>query len=78
VKELRWLPLDEVTHKLEDPADYEERHRHRPDAVNEDCDDEEWQGNGNHRDAEGVAQPVHRMLVALTVLHEPLLHGFVA
>src|SRR5258707_5294198 len=74
-EEFRWLAFEIVTDELQDPADNEQRHRHRPEAMNKDSGHEQRQRERDHRDAQRMADPVHRMLMAGGVLRDPLLVG---
>lgn len=61
------ITFDRMTHELQNPTDDE--HRQRPAPVEE----EQWQRQDDHRDADAVREPVHRMLVLGFVIGQEIL-----
>src|SRR3989442_9625216 len=71
LEELRRLPLNGVADELEGPPDHEKAQRHRPEPVHEHGRDKQRDRGRNERNANGVAEAVHRVLMAECVLGNP-------
>ena len=78
VKELRLLVLECVTDELERPSHKKKRKRVNPQPVNENAYEEQAERNENRRYPQGMAYPVHRMLMAAGILRNPLFVGATA
>src|SRR4029079_6745013 len=72
VEELGRLALEGMADDVHDPADKEQRERDGPEAADEQRDHEQRQRQRDQRNAERVAEPVDRVLMALRVLRDPL------
>ncbi len=77
-EEFRGLAFEGVADELEDPSEGEEAEGVEPQLMKEEAGHEEWDREQDRRDAEGVAETIHWMLVAGRVLGDPLLAGAVA
>src|SRR2546422_124851 len=78
LEELRRLPLDGVADELEGPPDHEQAQRHRPEPAHEQGRDKQRERGGNEGNANGVAEAVHRVLMAECVLRNPVGHRTIA
>lgn len=78
MEELGRLAFKGVADELECPSHHKKNGRHLPCAVVERRGQQGKQREENQRDAEGVAEAVHRMLVAAGVLGNPLFAGAVS
>lgn len=72
MEKLRRLPLHRVTCELKDPPQDKERDRHGPEAVHEEGDEKQGQGQSDQRDPEGVAEAINRVLMTLSIPGDPL------
>src|SRR4029079_4412957 len=72
VEELRRLALEGMADELEDPAYQKQREGEGPDPADEQRDHRQRQRQHDQRNAERVAEPVDRVLMALRVLRDPL------
>jgi hypothetical protein len=63
--------------ELENPSGEKKPERVGPQAMEEDAGKKYWEREEDGRNAQGVADPVHGMLVAGGVLRDPLLVGAV-
>ena len=75
MEEFRRLSFEGMADELEDPADYEQRKRQLPKAGNERNDRCKEQGEDDHRNTDGVANTVDRILMAACVLCDPVIPG---
>jgi len=75
VEELRGLAFESVADELEHPSDQEQSEPVQPQSVEEDAGHKNRKRKQNGRNAQRVAQAVHRMLMTGTVLRDPLLVG---
>ena len=73
MEEFRRLAFKSVTDELKDPSEDEQRQRELPEAVEEKSAGKDGSREQNRGNAESVAQPVDRVLVAGRVLGDPLL-----
>lgn len=73
MKEFRRLAFKGMANELKNPSDQKEREPVKPQAMNENAGEKKRQRHQDCRDAQGMAQPVHRMLMAGRVLSNPLL-----
>lgn len=64
VKKFRRLALEGVADKLKNPSHEKQRRRVEPQAMPEDAGDKEWKRQQDGRNAQRVANPVYRMLMA--------------
>ena len=78
MEEFRGLAFEGVADELEDPSRDKKTEGVGPQAVEEDAAKKERERQQDGRDAQGVTDPVHGMLVAGGVLRDPLLVGAVA
>ena len=78
MKKFRRLAFEGVADELEKPSGEEEAERVGPQAMEKDAGKKYWEREQDGRNAQGVADPVHGMLVAGGVLRDPLLVGAVA
>src|SRR5437899_1278145 len=72
VKELRRLPLECVADELKDPTDDEHGEGPLPQPENRERGDEHGERHHDQRDAERMAHPVDRVLMARRVPGDPL------
>lgn len=75
MKEFRWLAFKGVADELKQPSDEEQSQAVDPQRVHEDTGDKQRQREENRRNAESMAYAVCRMLMARSVLRDPLLVG---
>jgi hypothetical protein len=68
VEEFRGLAFEGMADELENPSGKEKTERVRPQAVEEEAGKKQWQREQDGWDAQGVAEPVHGMLVTGGVL----------
>jgi hypothetical protein len=78
VEEFRGLTFKGVADELEKPSQEKKSERVRPEAMEEDACQKNCDREQDGRDAEGVAEPVHAVLMARAILRDPLLVGAVA
>src|SRR5262245_17726632 len=78
VEKLRRLSFKRVADELEHPADQEERQRDGPEPGDEKRRHDQHERDHDQRDAQRVAEAIHRMLMAGRVLRDPLIPGFSA
>ena len=78
MEKFRRLAFKGVADELEKPSGEEKTERVGPQAVEEDTGNKKRQREQDGRDAQGMAGPVHGMLVAARVLRDPLLVGAIA
>src|SRR5437763_17139759 len=72
VKELWKLAFEGVSDKLEDPTENEQCDRNTPKSRNEGNDQQESQGEDDQRNADGMANAVHRIAMASRILRDPV------
>ena len=72
VKELGLFALEGVADKLERPSHKKKHNRVKPQAVNEHASQRQGKRKENCRYAQGMAYPIHRMLMAAGILRDPL------
>ncbi len=72
MEELRSLTLEGVSDELQRPSEEEEGKSVDPQPVDKDGGQEEHERDDNCRNAESMAGPVYRMLMAARVLRDPL------
>ena len=72
VKELRLFVLEGVADELQCPSRQKKHKRINPQPVNENADKEHGERNQNRRYSQGMAYPVHRVLMAAGILRNPL------
>ena len=77
-EELRGLAFDVVSDELEDPAHHENYCGRNPERGHHEAGDCHQYRNDDHRNSEGMAEPIHRMLVTGCVLRDPLGHRPIA
>ena len=75
MEKLRRFPLHGMTDELKDPSHDEHPNRNWPEALHEDGDKEERDGQRDERYADRVAESVDPVLVALRVAGDPVGHG---
>jgi hypothetical protein len=73
MEKFRGLALKRMSYELQDPACDEKTPRHNPEAVVKKSSKENGQRNQNRGNAEGMAKPVNRVLMAAPVPRNPLL-----
>ena len=73
MEKFRGLAFKCMSYELEDPACDEKTSRHNPQAVVKKSGDKKEERNQNRGNAEGVAKPIDRMLMAARVALNPLL-----
>ena len=73
MKEFRRLTLEGMADELKNPSQDEQTRRIQPQLVNENAGDKKWQRKQDSRNAQGVTDSVHRMLMTGTILRDPLL-----
>jgi len=73
VEEFRRLAFEGVSDELKEPSDQEQSQAINPQPVHEDAGDKHRQGEKNRGNAEGMADAVHRISMARSVLRDPLL-----
>ncbi len=73
MEKFRRLSLKGVADELENPSDEEQSQRVQPQPVEEDAGDKQRAREQDGRDPQGVAHPVHRMLMTGSILRDPLL-----
>src|SRR5438132_7423783 len=73
VKELRRLALERMADELKHPTGDEEHERRAPQTDREQCERDH-----DHWNPDGVAEAVHRILVARRISRDPLLGGAAA
>jgi hypothetical protein len=78
LEELRRFALEGVPDKLEHPSKYEQGQPIPPQAVEEYAPEKKWEREQDNRNAQGVTNPVHGMLMAGGVLCNPLLVSAIA
>jgi len=78
VEEFRRFALKGMADELENPSDNEQPHRIQPERMEEDAADENPHRKHDERNAERMAEPVDRMLMAARVLRNPLLAAAVS
>src|SRR5580704_10509769 len=76
-KEFRRLAFEGVTDELENPSEDKQSQHVGPETMKKDADEKNYEREDDGWDAESVADPVHRMLMAGSVLRDPLLVGAV-
>src|ERR1700722_701757 len=67
------LAFKSMADELKNPAHHEERQRVKPQAMDEERGNEDYHGNQNRGDAEGMADAVDGVLVTSRVSRDPLL-----
>jgi len=72
MEKFRLFALKCMAYELEYPSKNKQARSIDPEEMNENACDEERQGDYDERNAEGMANPVHRMLMAARVLRNPL------
>ena len=72
VKELRLFVFEGVADELQCPSRQKKDKRVKPQPVNENAEKEQAERNQNGRNPQGMANPVHRMLMAAGILRNPL------
>ena len=77
-EELRGLAFEGVADELEKPSEEEKTQSVGPQAMDEDAGYKYRDREDDGRDAQGVAEPVHAVLMAGGVLGDPLLVGAIA
>ena len=77
-EELRGLAFEGVADELEDPSHEEQAEAVGPEAMQEEARGKYRDRDQNQRNAQGVADAVHRMLVTAGILRDPLLAAAVA
>ena len=78
VKELRLFVFEGVADELQCPSRQEKDKSIKPQPVNENAEKEQAERNQNGRYPQGMAYPVHRMLMAAGILRNPLFVSAVA
>ena len=74
-EEFRALAFESMADELEHPSDQEQNKRVEPQPMEKDAGHKNREREQNGRDAQRVAQPVHRMPMAGAILRDPLLVG---
>ena len=74
-EELRRLAFKSVADELENPSQDKQGERVRPQSMKENAGHENWHREQDGRNAQRVAESVHRVLVTAGVLRDPLLTG---
>lgn len=77
MEKFRRLAFEGMADELENPSGEKKPERVGPQAMEEDAGKKYWEREEDGRNAQGVADPVHGMLVAGGVLRDPLLVGAV-
>jgi hypothetical protein len=72
VKELRLFALERVADELERPSHKEKHKRIKPQPANEDASEEQGERKENCRYPQSMAYPVYWVLVAASILRDPL------
>src|SRR6202023_3591651 len=72
VEKLRLFALERMADELERPSHYEQRKRINPQTANEDAPEQQGNRKQDCGNPKGVAEPVHRMLMATGILRDPL------
>src|SRR5947209_2145736 len=75
MEELWELAFERVSHKLEDPAENEQRDRNTPESCHERNGQEQSQGDDDQWDANGMAHAVHCIAMATRILRDPVAPG---
>ena len=78
MEEFGFFAFKGVSDELEYPPEYEQRQRNFPETIHERDDRQHEDADCDHRNADGVAEAVDRMLMAGRVLRDPLLPGAIA
>ena len=78
MEEFRRLAFKSMADELEKPSGEEKAERVGPQAMEENAGKKYWEREQDGRNAQGVAGPVYRILMAGSVLGDPLLTGAVA
>jgi hypothetical protein len=78
MEEFRGLAFEGVADELENPSEEKKSERVGPEAVEEGAGKKKREREQDGRNAQGVAEPVHGMLVTGGVLGYPLVVGAVA
>ena len=73
MKKLRLFALESVTDELQHPPHNEKHKRINPQPVNEDAPERQNKRNENCWNPQGMAQAVYRVLMAVSILCNPLL-----
>ena len=78
MEEFRRLAFEGVADELEHPSGDEETERIRPKAMEEDAAEKQWEREQDSRYSQSMADPVYGMLMAGSILRDPLLASAVA
>lgn len=78
LQKLRWLSLKSVSDELKNPAHHEQGHRYRPQASDEKRSRKQRDRKRYHRNSDGVAQAVDRVLVAFRIFRHPFCGSLVS
>ena len=78
MEEFRRLAFEGMADELEHPSGDEKTERIGPQAMEEDAAEKQWKREQDGRDAQGIADAVHGMVMAVSVLRDPLLASAVA
>jgi hypothetical protein len=72
VEELRRLAFDGVSQELKTPSHDEHAERKRPEPIDPDGGQEQWQGEDDERNTYSMAKSVEWMLMTVAILTDPL------
>ena len=75
MEKFRLFTFEGMADELKNPSQDEQPNRNFPKRMEEKAGDQHRTGTHDERNAESMAEPVHRMLMAGSILRDPLLVG---